>query len=195
MSNYRLMGSLTSPYIRRFRLFLAGVPYEFEVIKDIYGADDERLSKINPLKRIPVLMIDGRPLWESRVIYNHLRSALSRPVLDLDEENALSAVDALQDLLVQNFLMAKYNHPVLAENEYFKRHADRRIRTLVYLQDEVRKGRFERWDYPSISLFCLLDWATFRSQLTADEVRGPLESILAAGQGRLMVKETDPRRV
>ena len=194
MTKYRLIGSATSPYVRRLRLYLAGVPYEFDALGDMYGKDDEHLSGLNPLKKVPVLLVDGRPLWESRVIFNHLREALGRRQPDLDEENALSAVDSLQDQLVQAFLMKRYGHPVHPENEYFRRHADRRRRTLAYLREQVLVGRFDRWDYPAISLFTLLDWSAFRGTLEAAELSGPFERVMDLARKEPQVAETDPRK-
>lgn len=194
MPQYRLIGSPTSPYVRRLRLYLEGVPFEFEAIKDMYGRDDAHLSELNPMKRVPVLMIDGRPLWESRVIFNHLRNALGRRPLDIEQENALSAVDTLQDQLVQMFLMKKYDHPIMMENGYFQRHSDRRRRMIAFLRSEILAGRFDRWDYPAMSLYCLLDWADFRGVLEPEEVSGPFSRILDLGRSQAMVAATDPRK-
>jgi len=194
MKNYRLVGSPTSPYVRRFRLWLEGVPFTFDAVKDMYGADDAKLSAMNPLKRVPVLLVDGRPLFESRVMYNHLRDALGRRPLEIEDENAVSVVDTLQDQLVQGFLMKKYGHPVHAENEYFKRHADRRERMLAYLREESIAGRFDRWDYPAISLFCLLDWAAFRGALEARELAGPMMRVMDLAKSQAQVAATDPRK-
>lgn len=194
MPQYRLIGSATSPYVRRLRLYLDGTPCEFDVMNDMYGKDDARLSALNPLKRVPVLTVDGRPLWESRVIFNHLREALGRRSLDIEQENALSAVDTLQDQLVQTFLMKKFGHPVVDENDYFRRHADRRERMLAFLRAETLAGRFEHWDYPTISLFTLLDWADFRGTLAREEVAGPLQRVMELGRAQRGVSETDPRK-
>ncbi len=38
MAHYRLLGSLTSPYVRRLRLYLEGVKHEFDALKDMTGA-------------------------------------------------------------------------------------------------------------------------------------------------------------
>ena len=194
MPQYRLIGSATSPYVRRLRLYLAGTPHEFEAIKDMYGQDDEHLSRLNPLKKVPVLLIDGRPLWESRVIFNHVREGMGRRQLDVDDENALSAVDALQDQLVQTFLLKRYGHPVHPENDYFRRHADRRRRMLAFLREEALAGRFDRWDYPAMSLYCLLDWSAFRGTLEPDEMAGPLSRVLEFGRAQPQVAATDPRK-
>lgn len=66
---YRLLGSLTSPFVRRLRLYMADIPYEFEIVNYLESGQDARLSAANPIKRIPVLLIDGKSLWESRVIF------------------------------------------------------------------------------------------------------------------------------
>lgn len=194
MAQYRLLGSLTSPYVRRLRLFIGDAPCDFEPVADMYGKDDQKVSALNPLKRVPVLLVDGRPLFESRVIYNHLCKALGRRALDLDDENALSVVDTVQDQLIQTFLMKKFAHPIDNENDYFKRHADRRVRMLNYLRAEVIAGRFDRWDYPAMSLLSLIDWAMFRSTLTAEELSGPLAKFLEQGRRHPLVEATDPRK-
>src|SRR4051794_34094978 len=101
-----LIGSLTSPYVRRLRLFLDGTPYTLEALRFLdEPVDDKRLAAVSPIKRVPVLMVDGEPLWESRVIFNHLQRTLNRRPLTLVEENLQSAIDALQDSLILPFLM------------------------------------------------------------------------------------------
>lgn len=80
---YRLLGSLTSPFVRRIRLYMASIPHEFEIVNWAESDQDARLTLVSPLKRIPVLLIDGQPLWESRIIFQYLqrkheKTALSR---------------------------------------------------------------------------------------------------------------------
>lgn len=195
MVKYRLIGSSTSPYVRRLRLYLQGAPHEFDRLTNMYEQqDDAKLTSLNPLKRVPVLMIDDKPLWESRVIFNYLRTAFGRPALSIEENNAISAVDTVQDVLIQKFLMKKFAHPVIESNEYFQRHADRLRQTLQYLKREVAAGRFDRWDYPAMSLYCLLDWAKFRETLPSDELGGYFAEFMTKHQAQAGVAETDPRK-
>ena len=80
---YTIVGSGASPYVRRLRLYLQGHDFTFEVINLFDEHGDKRITQLNPLKRIPVLIAGDQVLWESRVIYNFLQRALSRPATRL----------------------------------------------------------------------------------------------------------------
>lgn len=193
MPTLELIGSTTSPYVRRFRLYLHGVPYRFDRTTDIFKEDDARLSAINPLKRVPVLLLDGQPVWESRVIFYHLQRALGGRPLDIAEENVVSAVDTLQDMLIQSFLLKRFDHPLDEKNPYFARHGERRALILAHLGKELAAGRLARWDYPAMSLYALLDWGLFRQQLAPAEVPGALERFRKERASEAGIAETDPR--
>ena len=69
----KLIGSLTSPYVRKARIVLAEkrIEYDFEV--DIPWNDDTRVPQHNPLGKVPVLILDdGLRLFDSRVIVEYL---------------------------------------------------------------------------------------------------------------------------
>ena len=71
----KLIGSLTSPYVRKARIVLAEkrIGYDFEV--DSPWNADSRVSNHNPLGKIPVLIMDdGTTLFDSRVIVEYLDS-------------------------------------------------------------------------------------------------------------------------
>jgi glutathione S-transferase len=191
---YTLIGSLTSPYVRRIRLYLRGVDYKLETVNYLDGQDDARLSAINPIKRIPVLVVDGKPLWESRVIYGYLQRTLAKPTLSFEEENAISAIDALQDALIQPFLMKRMGHAVDRNTPYFLRHAERQRLIFDYLAAEHERGHFERWDYPAMSLYSLLDWALFRECVRTDELPKPLLRFYEKTRTQPLIAETDPRK-
>lgn len=71
----KLLGSLTSPYVRKTRIVLAEKKIECEFVLDNGGADGYGLSAHNPLCRIPVLLLDdGSTLFDSRVIVEYLDS-------------------------------------------------------------------------------------------------------------------------
>ena len=69
----KLLGSLTSPYVRKTRIVLAEKKVECEFVIDNGGADGSGLADHNPLCRIPVLLLDdGSSLFDSRVIVEYL---------------------------------------------------------------------------------------------------------------------------
>ena len=72
----KLIGSLASPYTRKVRIVLAEkkIDYEFEI--DNPWKADAKAAKLNPLGKVPVLLLDdGRTLFDSRVIVAFLDNA------------------------------------------------------------------------------------------------------------------------
>jgi len=71
----RLLGSLTSPYVRKARIVLAEkkIDYTFEV-EDPWD-EKSRVADANPLGKVPVLVLDDdSTLFDSRVIVEFLDS-------------------------------------------------------------------------------------------------------------------------
>ena len=68
-----LVGQYDSPFVRRVAVALniLGLPYEHRPWSAFGDAD--RLATLNPMRRVPVLVLaDGEPLIESAVILDHL---------------------------------------------------------------------------------------------------------------------------
>jgi glutathione S-transferase len=77
----KLYGSLTSPYVRKARILIRekGLPCEF-VVADAWAADSP-VPALNPLGKVPVLVLDNNDvLFDSPVIVEYLDS-LQAPAL------------------------------------------------------------------------------------------------------------------
>ena len=77
----KLYGSLTSPYVRKARVLIRekNLPCEF-VVADAWAADSP-IPPLNPLGKVPVLVLDnGEVLFDSPVIVEYL-DALIPPAL------------------------------------------------------------------------------------------------------------------
>lgn len=75
----KLIGSDASPFARKVRIVLAEkkMDYEFET-EDPWG-DESGIWHNNPLGQVPVLLLeDGRPIFDSRVIVEFLDNASPR---------------------------------------------------------------------------------------------------------------------
>ena len=192
--SYKLIGATASPYARRLRLYLNDIPYAWEPIDYLSPQGHARLAAVNPILRLPVLIVDEKPIWETRVIFQYLRGKSGRPPLSIDEENAVSSVDALQDQLIQLFLMQRLGDPLSPGHGYLNRASDRQSLILTQLEQEHAMGRFQAWDYPAMALFCLIDWALFRDRLKVEAIPASLMAFYAACQARPMVINSGPRR-
>jgi glutathione S-transferase len=78
----KLYGSLTSPYVRKVRVFLKekGIDYEFIVEGPADAAGN--VARLNPLGKVPVLVRDdGEVLFDSPTIIEYLDSLRGAPLI------------------------------------------------------------------------------------------------------------------
>jgi glutathione S-transferase len=69
----KLLGSLTSPYVRKVRVVLAEKKIDYELILESPWVDGNSVARYNPLGKIPVLLLDDdSTLYDSRVIVEYL---------------------------------------------------------------------------------------------------------------------------
>lgn len=69
----RLLGSLTSPYVRKVRAVLAEKKLDYQFVPENVWAEDSRIMDSNPLGKVPCLLIEGQdPVFDSRVIVEYL---------------------------------------------------------------------------------------------------------------------------
>ncbi len=69
----KLIGSLTSPFVRKVRFVLAEkkLDYKFD-IEDVWAADS-RIAESNPLGKVPCLVMEGgEAIFDSRVIVEYV---------------------------------------------------------------------------------------------------------------------------
>jgi glutathione S-transferase len=69
----QLIGSLTSPFVRKVRIVAAEKFIEYELVIDTPWSEDTRVPEFNPLGKVPVwVQEDGKTLFDSRVIVEYL---------------------------------------------------------------------------------------------------------------------------
>jgi len=76
----KLIGSLTSPYVRKVRIVMAEKKLDYQLeLEDVWASD--AIRKSNPLGKVPCLVMEGgEAVFDSRVIVDYLdtRSPVSR---------------------------------------------------------------------------------------------------------------------
>ena len=69
----KLIGSLTSPYVRKVRVVLAEKKLEFQFVEEDVWSKDSTISTANPLSKVPCLIMEGgEAMFDSRVITEYL---------------------------------------------------------------------------------------------------------------------------
>jgi glutathione S-transferase len=187
----KLIGSTTSPYVRRIRLLLAETPYEL-VNLDIYGEGRDELRRNNPALKIPMLQDAEQVVYDSRVIARYLTAKRGEAPLSWDQENQLSLIDAANDSGVILLLAKRSGLDVDQDAMFYNLQRERIMTTLRTLNAMVEAGEFAQWQYPAICLFCLIDWMDLRELVEFREVASLIE-FRDKNRQQPFAGETDPR--
>lgn len=188
----KLIGSTTSPYVRRIRILLDEEPYEF-INLDIYGEGRNELRRNNPALKIPMLQDDGQDIYDSRIIARYISAKQGCDPLTWDQQNQLTLIDAANDSAVTLLLSERSGLDTRGDVMFFSLQRERIATTLSTLSAMVDEGRFEEWSYPAVCLYCLVDWLDFRELVSFEGVESLL-SFRDRHQQRPWLTETDPRR-
>ena len=106
----KLIGSLTSPYVRKVRIVMAEkrLDYQFE-LEDVWASD--RIRQSNPLGTVPCLVMEGgEAVFDSRVIVEYVDtlSPVGRLIPERGRERAeVRTWEALADGVVDALVLAR----------------------------------------------------------------------------------------
>lgn len=187
-----LYGSTTSPYVRRIRLMLQGVDYEFQRTQVFQEEYREDFAKINPIMKVPALIDGDTTLFDSNVIAEYLQDKLGQPFLSIEQKNILATINGVLDSLVQVMILSREQITAEQAPTYVGLQRNRAQLCFVYLEGLLETGEFAYWDYLSISLYTTLDWIAFR-QMSDWSVYPNLNTFYARHHQRNDVIQTDPR--
>ena len=107
----KLLGSSSSPYVRKVRVVMAEKKLDFEyVIYDVWAAETS-ISESNPLGKVPCLIMEGgESIFDSRVIVEYLDtlSPVGKLIPSLSRERAeIKTWEALADGLLDAAILAR----------------------------------------------------------------------------------------
>jgi len=106
----KLIGSLTSPYVRKVRVVMAEKKLDYRLdLEDVWG--DDKMLKSNPLGKVPCLVLPGgEAIFDSRVIVEYLdtRSPVSRLIPEGTRERVeVRTWEALADGILDAAILAR----------------------------------------------------------------------------------------
>ncbi len=106
----KLIGSLTSPYVRKVRVVMAEKKLDFQLdLEDVWGND--AILKSNPLGKVPCLVMEGgEAVFDSRVIVEYLDtlSPVGKLIPPLGRERTeVRTWEALADGLLDASILAR----------------------------------------------------------------------------------------
>lgn len=160
-----LIGSHTSPFVRKVRLLLWNEKdLIFKAINYMEEVDNNYLKTINPLNQIPMLLDGDQPIYDSRVIFNYVAKKQNLKPLSIDEENILSAIDTALASAVNLFSLKRGGIDISSGNNYFIERQIERIPSLLNLVTPWAQTQTPEkdWNYLTMSLYSTLYWLKFR---------------------------------
>jgi glutathione S-transferase len=168
----KLVGSLTSPFVRKVRIVLSEkrIVYDFDV--DIPWESTTHVAEYNPLGKVPVLVMDdGTILYDSRVIVDYLDSAnpVSRLMPEFNRERSMvkrweALADGICDAASTIFLERK-RPDALQSAEWIAR---QQKKVMLGLEVAARDLGDKKWcegnvyTLADIALGCTLGYLSFR---------------------------------
>ena len=107
----KLIGSITSPYVRKVRIVMAEKKLDFQFVTEDVWAADTSISASNPLGKVPCLIMEGgEAVFDSRVIVEYVDtlSPVGKLIPDRGRERAeVKTWEALADGLLDAAILAR----------------------------------------------------------------------------------------
>jgi glutathione S-transferase len=170
----KLIGSLTSPYVRKVRIVMAEKKLDYQLeLEDVWGSD--AIMKSNPLGQVPCLVLPGgEAVFDSRVIVEYLdtRSPVSRLIPEGSRERIEvrtweALADGVLDAAISARLEQTWPHRTAAERS--QAWTDRQMRKVTVSLEAISTGLADKpWcsgihlTLADIAVGCALGYLAFR---------------------------------
>jgi len=186
-----LVGSYPSPFVRRIRLALEKTPFEFRAINIYEEPGRSELLRLSPINQIPVLLVNGEPLWDSRIQLQFLGKKLGWPELSIAQENVLTVTERMMDAGVALFLLRKSS---LREDAMYPQRLNQRIETVMeWLSPWMTSPEAREWNLMTMTLVSALEWMQFR-EIHPIATGESAAAFLALHAQRPIVQQTHPSK-
>lgn len=107
----KLIGSLTSPYVRKVRIVMAEKKLDYEFVSEDVWSAATTIAESNPLGKVPCLVMEGaEALFDSRVIVEYLDalSPVGKLIPSVGREQAgVKTWEALADGVLDAAILAR----------------------------------------------------------------------------------------
>jgi glutathione S-transferase len=170
----KLIGSLTSPYVRKVRIVMAEKKLDYQhELEDVWASD--KILKSNPLGKVPCLVLPGgEAIFDSRVIVEYLdtRSPVSRLIPEGSRERIeVRTWEALADGMVDAAILARLEQtwPGRTAEQRSPAWVDRQLHKVQVSLSAIAKGLADKpWcsgihlSLADIAVGCALGYIGFR---------------------------------
>ena len=168
----KLITATPSPFARKVRVALLEKNISYEEIIDIPWNLDTKTNGINPLGKIPILLIkDQEPLFDSKVINQYLDYLEPNPLLyprsfqeNISARLLETVADGICDSIVLVFLENSRNKDLRSKN-WIKRQEKKIFEGVEYLSNYLKEKKFfvgNNFSIADVSCFSCLEYIDLR---------------------------------
>lgn len=194
----KLYGTTTSPFVRRLRVVAAEVGEPVDRIDTATDAGQAALREVTPIRKVPVAVVDGRTLFDSRIIIEWLVTTrgwggLEPPRDRWRESNIINAIDGALDSVIALFYLRR-DGVAVDGTPYAQRQMDRADAIFTWLGTQLapdRRGFGPGLGLAEITLIAALDWMDFRKTYPTERAAA-VEGVRAAWRERPSLAATRP---
>jgi glutathione S-transferase len=169
----KLIGSLTSPYVRKARIVFAEKKIEVPLIQENVWSQDTKIMESNPLGKVPCLVMDdGGAMFDSRVIveYADTLSPVNKLIPSSGKDKAaVKTWEALADGILDASVLARLEATWRPDEQKSQAWIDRQLHKIDVSLKAMSKGLGEsEWCFGNqlsladIAVGCALDYLIFR---------------------------------
>jgi glutathione S-transferase len=169
----KLIGSLTSPYVRKARIVFAEKKIEVPLIQENVWSQDTKIMESNPLGKVPCLVMDdGGAMFDSRVIveYADTLSPVNKLIPSSGKEKAaVKTWEALADGVLDASVLARLEATWRPDEQKSQAWIDRQLHKIDVSLKAMSNGLGEsEWCFGNqlsladIAVGCALDYLIFR---------------------------------
>jgi glutathione S-transferase len=169
----KLIGSVTSPYVRKVRVVMAEKKLDYSLeLDNVWGAET-RIHLSNPLGKVPCLVMeDGSTMYDSRVIAEYLDTLT--PVCKLLPPNGRDRADvkvweALADGVLDAAVLVRLERTLRPREQqsdpWIERQMGKVSAGLRVMSDNLGESPFcmgNHYTLADVAVGCALGWLLFR---------------------------------
>jgi glutathione S-transferase len=169
----KLIGSNTSPYVRKVRVVMAEKKLDYSFELDNVWSAETQVHRSNPLGKVPCLVMeDGSALFDSRVIAEYLDTLT--PVCKLLPPNGRDRADvkvweALADGVLDAAILVRLEKtlrpPEQQSPQWIARQLGKVHAGLAVMSDKLGEQAFcmgKSYTLADVAVGCALGWLSFR---------------------------------
>jgi glutathione S-transferase len=178
----KLIGSQTSPFVRKIRVILAERRIDCDFLEESAWTVDTTVPRYNPLNKVPALQLDGGDcLYDSRVIAEYLDAVSGGGLVPADPlaRARVKKLEALGDGIADAGILArleKQRDAARQDAKWIARQLDKVNAGIDALAQALGGRTFlggDRMDLGDIACGCGMFWAEFRMPELGWRVRYP----------------------